>query len=407
MLERRAFAESVRRVVVGGLRVGWLRDAGLGVVFAVVIASWASRVAGTWGAAYWRFGCVAGVVVCVIALGRRRHRLGAAVAGLVVAAVAIPIARLAELPAEPGPGLALGLAVLIGSAVAALPERQAVAVVLGGLAVLGGSLAAALTSPSSHLSVVALNGAGWLAAVAGGLTPRLLRARHHATTERVRRQERLALARELHDVVAHHVTCVVLQAQATRLVARRHPERVEGSLTGIETAGSEALAATRRVVGLLRESGGAAFGEFGPDRLGELIDRFNGPPVRLRLPAGEQRWPPEIAGTVYRVVQEALTNVSRHAPHARSVTVSVARGGSVLTVEVADDAPPARARPRKDAPAGARLGGGYGLVGMRERVEALGGTLTAGPRHTTGWKVLATLPVTERAARPLGSGRRR
>jgi signal transduction histidine kinase len=98
-----------------------------------------------------------------------------------------------------------------------------------------------------------------------------------------------------------------------------------------------------------------------------------------------------VSSTVYRVVQESLTNISRHAPHARSVTVSVARERDAVTVEVADDAPPVPARHTHR--------GGYGLVGMRERVEALGGLLSAGPRNGTGWSVLATLPVPARRRR--------
>lgn len=92
-----------------------------------------------------------------------------------------------------------------------------------------------------------------------------------------------------------------------------------------------------------------------------------------------------MTNTVYRVVQESLTNISRHAPHARSVTVSVAEDRQSITVEVVDDTPPVPARYQHR--------GGYGLIGMRERVETLGGTLYAGPRPGAGWSVLATLPV--------------
>ncbi|GAB3884178.1 hypothetical protein GCM10027612_17490 [Microbispora bryophytorum subsp. camponoti] len=97
-------------------------------------------------------------------------------------------------------------------------------------------------------------------------------------------------------------------------------------------------------------------------------------------------------GTVYRIVQESLTNVSRHAPHARSVTVSVERDRETLTVEVADDSPRSPSRHHQR--------GGYGLIGMRERVEALGGTLRAGARPGSGWSVLATLPVPRSQALP-------
>jgi signal transduction histidine kinase len=101
-------------------------------------------------------------------------------------------------------------------------------------------------------------------------------------------------------------------------------------------------------------------------------------------------WPSEVSSTIYRVVQESLTNIARHAPTARSVTVDIAQDHQAVTVEVTDDAPAAPTRPRR---------GGYGLVGMRERVEAIGGTLRAGPRGDAGWSVWATLPLAPSAPR--------
>ncbi|WP_084517686.1 sensor histidine kinase [Microtetraspora niveoalba] len=370
-------------------------DAGLAVVFAAALAFWASRIAESWGGGYWGFDCAAGAVVCLIALLRRRDRAWAAFAGLAVAAVAILAARFGDLPAEPGPAMTLGLSVLVGSAVRALPARSACAVAAGGLAIVAGSLLCARTFAFGIPSVTMLSGAGWLAAVAAGLLPRLLATRRRAMAGRVRRDERLALARELHDVVAHHVTGIVLQAQAAQLVARKRPETLESSLAGIEAAGADALAAMRRVVGLLRDAGDADPAPPASERLSELVGRFEGGgrTVRLRLPGddAESAWPPEVASTVYRVVRESLTNVSRHAAQARSVTISVGQDREAVTVEVADDAPraPVRSPHRR----------GYGLVGMRERVEALGGTLRAGPGEEAGWSVLATLPVPARERR--------
>ncbi len=387
-------------------RAGFAADIGLAAVFAAALAFQAVQIAESWGGGHWRFGCAAGAVVCVLALSRRRHRTLAAFAGLIVAAAAILTARSARLPAEPSPAMALGLAVLVGSGVRALPAAAACAVAAGGLAVVAGGLFAALTS-SSNMTVPLLNGMGWLAALVIGLWPRLLDARRRAVSERVRRGERMELARELHDLVAHHITGIVVQAQAARLVAGKHPEKLDDSLAAIETAGSDALAAMRRVVGLLRDTAedDAAPAAPGPERLGELVGRFDdrgGPAVHARLPDDEEQsaWPPEVAGTVYRVVQESLTNIARHAPHAPTVTVSVTRDRQAITVEVVDDAPP--------SPALYPQRGGYGLVGMRERVEALGGTLCAGPRTATGaggaadgagWSVRATLPVRERESR--------
>ncbi|GII57978.1 hypothetical protein Pth03_63670 [Planotetraspora thailandica] len=370
-------------------------DAGLGVALAVVLAFWAFLIADSWGGRYWGFDFAAGLVVGALALVRRRDRRLAAAAGLVVAAASVVVAWLAHLPGEPGPAMALGLSVLVGSAVRVLPGRSAVAVAAGGVVVAAGSLLTAHSWSAGVPAVMELNVTGWLAALTAGLLLRLLDAHRRTTAEKVRRDERLALARELHDVVAHHVTGIVVQAQAAQIVARRHPEKLAESLAGIEAAGSDALSAMRRVVGLLRDADDAASVTAGPERLADLVERFrgHGPEVRLSQPGDEDEssWPPEVTSTVYRVVQESLTNVSRHARHARLVTVAVARDGQAVTVEVADDAPP--------VPARGHHRGGYGLAGMRERVEALGGTLSAGPRAEAGWAVLATLPVITRERR--------
>ncbi|MGW5672196.1 sensor histidine kinase, partial [Micromonospora sp. NPDC003776] len=230
------------------------------------------------------------------------------------------------------------------------------------------------------------NALAWLVAVGIGAGLRMADARRRAAAERVRRDERLELARELHDVVAHHITGIVVQAQAAQLVGGRRPERARESLAGIETAGSDALAAMRRLVGILRDSADAAPASAGAERLADLVTRFarHGVAVRLRVPDHDPGWPPEVTTTVYRVVREALTNVARHAPGAETVAVTVTVEAGTAVVEVVDDAPPTPARhPRRR---------GYGLVGMRERVEALGGTLAAGPRPSGGWSVTAVLP---------------
>jgi signal transduction histidine kinase len=374
-------------------------------VFAALLVFWAFQIAGSWGPDCWPVDAAAGAVVCAIALARRRHVGRAAAAGLGVAAVTILVARLARLPAEPGPGLVLGLvlglAVLVGAALRVLPAAWAAVVAAAGLAVVAGTRFAATPPSAERLgddasAATVLNAAAWLVAVAVGLGLRLLDARRRAGAERVRRDERLALARELHDVVAHHITGIVVQAQAAQLAAARQPPTgppagLGASLAGIEAAGSDALTAMRRVVGLLRDTGDAAPARSGPEQLHDLVNRFagNGRTVRLRVPHGEPGWPPEVTSTVYRLVQESLTNISRHAAHARSVTVSVEQDGPAVTVEVVDDATPAPARYHRT---------GYGLIGMRERVEHLGGTLDVGPRPGRGWAMLATLPVTVRAS---------
>lgn len=366
-------------------RTAIVAEAGLALLCAAVLTVQAVAIATTWGGTAWVFDLAAGAVAGALALARHRHRTAAALAGLVVAAVAVAVAALAGLPTEPGPALALALSVLTGSAARALPPRRAVALAAGALAVIAAAFALRPSSP-----VPALAGVGWLLALAVGLGLRLRDERRRALADRIRQDQRLDLARDLHDVVAHHITGVVLATQAARLTARKRPADLDDTLASVEAAGTDALAAMRRLVGLLRDTADTPRAA-DTESIRALVERFGarGPAVRLTLPEdGEEAWPAEIAGTVYRVVQEALTNVSRHAPRAGGVAVTVTGDGHGVTVEVTDDGTAARRRRT----------GGYGLIGMRERVEALGGTLDAGPAGPAGWSVRATLPLPARAA---------
>ncbi|MER5768205.1 sensor histidine kinase [Streptomyces sp. NPDC001985] len=378
----------------------WVRAlpaAALGSVFLLVISVQALAIAQTWGGLFWVPGAATGALVCALALIRHRKRTRTAVAGLAVAALAVLVPMLpgTRLPAGLGPSTALGLAVLIASAVRALPAERAAGIAGGGTVVVAAQFAA---RPLSAVPFIA--GAVLLAALGAGLSLRMLDNRARAAEERLRRAERLDLARELHDVVAHHITGMLIQAQAARIVARRSPERIPESLADIEAAGAEAMAAMRRVVGLLRDTGATdgadatAPASPGPESLSALVERFGrqGPAVRLSVPGDGDPWPPEVTSTVYRVVQEALTNVLRHARHTRSVEITVGRAPGAVTVEVVDDAPPRSVLPRPRA--------GYGLIGMRERVETLGGSLVAGPRPGGGWAVRATLPLHLPTGRP-------
>jgi signal transduction histidine kinase len=360
-----------------------VKQTGVALVLGGALALQAAALAVTWGGASWVFGLCVGAMVCGLALIRHRHR-GAAVLGAYgVAAVAIVAARLAELPAEPGPAAALSLAVLTGSAVRRLRLRVVAVVLAAGSVVVVAGVLATRPPVSGADPVTTFHLITWCGAVGVGAALRIRAVRREAVAARVRRQERLDLARELHDVAAHHLTGLVLQAQGARLVAGRHPDRLDGALNDIETAGADALTAMRRVVGLLRTGAEVPLAH---NDLTRLVDGFEGPPVTLRLPDGERDWPPEVSGTLYRVVRESLTNVARHAPQARSVSVDVTRDRTGVTVEVRDDGPPVR-HPGS---------GGFGLLGMRERVEAVGGTLHAGPADP-GWCVRAHLPGREGA----------
>jgi signal transduction histidine kinase len=368
-------------------RPGTAANAGLAVVFATALALDARIIVGYHGA--WLFDLVVGVAVCTAALLRAYSRTWTAAAGLVVCGVAELAAWRWDLPGQPGGVACLALLVLIGSAARMLPVRSVVAVAVGGAVVVIGTMERYLTfirdGTPSGFAATWIMGLGLVAALGAGLWLRLGDARRGNAIEEVRRGERLELARELHDAAAHHITGIVVQAQAARIAARRHPETLDDALVGIESAGADALTSMRRVIGLLRQGDDAGGLTPGPEALTDLVDRFagRGPAVRRRLP-DSPAWPPEVTSTVYRVVQEALTNVTRHAPGACEVIVAVDHNGQAITVEVTDDAPPGSPRFHT---------GGYGLVGMRERVEALGGTLNAGPGSRTGWSVLATLPA--------------
>ncbi|MFG2876629.1 sensor histidine kinase [Streptomyces sp. NPDC048337] len=214
----------------------------------------------------------------------------------------------------------------------------------------------------------------------------------------VRTAERLELARELHDLVAHHVTGIVVEARAARFT-KVSAERAGEIFGRIESAGGEALGSMRRLVTVLRESdgpdgteapGGRTSPVAGLADIRVLTERFSvtGPPVVLYVEAGLQdRLPADVAATAHRIVLEALTNIGKHAATATAVRIGLRTVPAGLEVRIADDG----GRPAKLSE-NAR-GGGYGLAGMAERAEALGGSLTAGPAPEGGWLVTATLPL--------------
>jgi signal transduction histidine kinase len=183
----------------------------------------------------------------------------------------------------------------------------------------------------------------------------------------------------------------VVQAQAARTVAETRPEAVMPALDAIATAGSEALTSMRRMVTVLRAEDGA--GRKPGSTLADLrmmTDRFSdeGPKVAFEIGPGldDRTLAPEVMTTLHRVLQEALTNVRKHASRAAWVEADLRRHERVVVLRVRNFG--ASADPRV-----ARLGGGYGLVGMAERVEALGGRLRAGPSPEGAWEVAAEFPL--------------
>ncbi len=240
----------------------------------------------------------------------------------------------------------------------------------------------------------------WVTAACIGGYLRFQRERRTETVNAVRRAERLELARELHDLVAHHITGIVVQAQAARTVAAQMPEAVVPALDAIAGAGSDALTSMRRLVGLLR-AGDDASREAGTTLadLRLMVDRFSadGPGVAFDVGQGvsEDDLAPEVLTTLHRVLRESLTNVRRHAPKAGWVRAGLLREGPGVLLRVRNQR--SSADPRVS-----RLGGGFGLVGMAERVEAVGGRFAAGAMPDGTWEVHAWFPTgdTPPAAHP-------
>ncbi len=205
--------------------------------------------------------------------------------------------------------------------------------------------------------------------------------------------ERARIARELHDVIAHHVSVMVVQADGAGYALRSDaPETAETALQAISATGRQALTEMRRLLGVLRTAGDQA--DLAPvpglGELRELLDqaRSAGLAVTYTLSGTPRELPEGAELAAYRVVQESLTNTRKHAGLAASAAVSLRYEPAGLTVEVTDDG---LAIPSGDA-------GGHGLAGMRERIQMYGGTVEAGPLPAGGFRVLARLPCPQAAA---------
>ncbi|QKW19293.1 sensor histidine kinase [Kitasatospora sp. NA04385] len=238
------------------------------------------------------------------------------------------------------------------------------------------------------------------------LTDRL-RAEQELRAERAVTEERVRIARELHDVVAHHMSVVSLQAGMASYVVEVDPVTAKGALEAIATTSREALEELRRLLALLRvgpEGEPEGAGEAAPyapapglDRLEELVRRVRaaGVPTELRREGTPFRLPPGMDLCAYRVVQEALTNVLRHAGPAAAV-VLVRYAARTLTVRITDDG-------NRSAPADSPSTGGHGLIGMHERAKIYRGTVSAGPRAGGGFEVELRLPAPHAAGgEPVG-----
>ena len=260
-----------------------------------------------------------------------------------------------------GREIVIGLAVVLVAAIfATVTDYTGPAEVIGGFAILA-------------------------AAAAGGAAFRYRAESRRRAVDQIRSQERVGLARELHDTVAHHVSAIAVQAQAGRTMAGKRPEAVLEALSVIEGEASRTLAEMRAMVRVLRD---AAPAEYAPQPvvadLMSLARRDPVPVVDVELAGDLAGLPLQVDAAIYRLAQEALTNALRHARNASRVEIRLAEGAGRLRLRVTDDGQIDPARPASH---------GFGLLGMTERVQLLGGTLRAGPAPEGGWAVDAELPT--------------
>lgn len=220
---------------------------------------------------------------------------------------------------------------------------------------------------------------------------RVLEAEREAATRRAVERERSRIARELHDVVTHNVSVMVIQAGAARKVIDAAPDQARQALLAVEAGGRAAMAELRHVMGLLAMAGGgSAPAELAPqpglDQVAALAGRIRdtGVPVELTVNGTPVPLPAGVDLTAYRVVQEALTNTVKHAAGAH-VAITIGYGPDAVRIAVADTG--------GTASASVGSGDGRGLIGLRERLAVYGGTLHAGKRLTGGYLVRAVIPV--------------
>ena len=365
-------------------------DALLAVLVLVVTLQPLLREAGCGCAAvpWWGYALV--VVECLPLVWRRRFPFAVSL----VCGVATTVHGLTEVP-DPAVYFA-GLVAMYSVAAHATRRR---ALLAAGIATVAIAVALASDPAGADLEDVSILyltfTAAWLLGD-GARSRRLAAARAEdraASLERTQAaearqavvEERNRIAREMHDVLAHSVSMMVVQAEAGPVVVERDPARAVQAFDAISATGRTALTELRRLLGVLREDGaGPLAPQPGLDRLPELVEsvRAAGVDVAWTPPAELPRVSAALDLAAYRIVQEALTNVVKHAGPAR-VDLRVEADAHRIRIDVADDG-------LGGDPAGS---GGRGLVGMRERAAAVGGSVTAGPGARGGWRVTAELPL--------------
>lgn len=303
----------------------------------------------------------------------------------------------------------VGLYVALYSAGAHLERsrRTAAVVATAGYVVLAGTLVG-LGSPNRVPVFLAF----FLVLVVIWLAGTAVRRRRAEEVERRRlaadvatSQERARIARELHDVVTHHVTAMVVQADAAQYLLAAAPERAAEGLVAISGTGRRALTELRYLLGVLEATGESASEGRGPTlgRVGDLVEqaRRSGQPVEWAGEDGAPDLPDAVGLAAYRAVQEGLTNALKHAP-GRPTTVRLQGGADRVEVEVTTAGPAAAGTPvplRPDA-AQAAAPAGRGLAGLRERVRVLDGALDAGPTPDGGFRLRVRIPIVPTRSSP-------
>ncbi|WP_436498483.1 sensor histidine kinase [Actinokineospora sp. HUAS TT18] len=329
----------------------------------------------------WRpFATIVAVGLAPVLLWRRTHPLACVLVGFGTA-TALGLASL--LGGSPSMGLDTMIYILV--LVYALVRWGSGREIVIGLAVV--AVAAGIGMVPDYVGPTeVIGGFGILAAAAaGGAAFRYRAESWRRAVDQIRTQERVGLARELHDMVAHHVSAIAVRAQAGRVVAGQRPEAALEALAVIEGEASRTLAEMRAMVRVLRDGAPAEYApQPGVADLASLARCDPVPVVDVELPEDLDELPLQVDTAVYRLAQEALTNALRHARNASRVEIRVVEGAGSLRLRVTDDG---QIDPTRS------VHHGFGLLGMTERVQLLGGTLRAGPAPEGGWTVDAELPT--------------
>ena len=319
----------------------------------------------------------------VVAVATRPRRPALALTALAATGIGLTIATWAVGNTSLPPSFAalFALALLTTRVLRREPGRVALLLAMTAcLAVAAESLRPMV--PTAAYLLVLCEGA-FAVAVGAGVYLRWSDWRRVASEAAARIDERLQIARELHDMVGHHVTGMVVRAQAARHVSMDRSDVAVAALESIEAAGIDAMDAMHRMVGSLRAGPTAPGGSW--DDVDQLIATAvdQGYPVRSEIHPDIRSTAPELVPSVHRIIAESLTNVRRHARGVQRIEVAVRRRANQLVITVQDDGEDA-VPPGRDS---------FGVVGMRERTASLGGSLVAGPVPGGGWLVRAELPV--------------